>query len=33
MWTCLVAAVASFVVSLDNLVVTTALPQIRVHLH
>jgi EmrB/QacA subfamily drug resistance transporter len=32
-WTYAVAAVASFMVSLDNLVVTTALPQIRLHLH
>lgn len=32
-WTYAVAAVASFMVSLDNLVVTTALPQIRIHLH
>ena len=32
-WTYAVAAVASFMVSLDNLVVTTALPQIRTHLH
>ena len=33
LWTYVVAAVASFMVSLDNLVVTTALPQIRTHLH
>jgi EmrB/QacA subfamily drug resistance transporter len=33
LWTYAVAAVASFMVSLDNLVVTTALPQIRIHLH
>ena len=32
-WTYALAAVASFMVSLDNLVVTTALPQIRLHLH
>src|ERR1700678_240958 len=32
-WTYVVAAAASFMVSLDNLVVTTALPQIRIHLH
>lgn len=32
-WTYAVAAIASFMVSLDNLVVTTALPQIRLHLH
>ncbi len=33
LWAYVVAAVASFMVSLDNLVVTTALPQIRIHLH
>src|ERR1700728_3571720 len=33
LWTYVVAAAASFMVSLDNLVVTTALPQIRLHLH
>ncbi len=33
LWSYIVAAVASFMVSLDNLVVTTALPQIRIHLH
>ncbi len=32
-WTYVVAAVAAFMVNLDNLVVTTALPQIRLHLH
>jgi EmrB/QacA subfamily drug resistance transporter len=32
-WTYAVAAIASFMVALDNLVVTTALPQIRIHLH
>jgi EmrB/QacA subfamily drug resistance transporter len=32
-WAYVVAAAASFMVSLDNLVVTTALPQIRLHLH
>ncbi|MGH8922266.1 MAG: DHA2 family efflux MFS transporter permease subunit, partial [Actinomycetes bacterium] len=31
-WTYVVAAVAAFMVNLDNLVVTTALPQIRLHL-
>jgi EmrB/QacA subfamily drug resistance transporter len=32
-WTYVVAAVAAFMVNLDNLVVTTALPQIRLRLH
>jgi EmrB/QacA subfamily drug resistance transporter len=33
LWTFIVTSVASFMVSLDNLVVTTALPNIRAHLH
>jgi EmrB/QacA subfamily drug resistance transporter len=33
LWTFVVTSVASFMVSLDNLVVTTALPSIRAHLH
>jgi EmrB/QacA subfamily drug resistance transporter len=32
-WTFVVTSVAAFMVSLDNLVVTTALPSIRTHLH
>jgi EmrB/QacA subfamily drug resistance transporter len=32
-WTYVIAAVAAFMVNLDNLVVTTALPSIRTHLH
>jgi EmrB/QacA subfamily drug resistance transporter len=32
-WTYAIAAVAAFMVNLDNLVVTTALPSIRLHLH
>ena len=33
MWTFIVTSVALFMASLDNLVVTTALPSIRAHLH
>ena len=33
LWTFIITSVASFMVSLDNLVVTTALPSIRSHLH
>ncbi|MGH9077736.1 MAG: hypothetical protein ACRDY0_09855 [Acidimicrobiales bacterium] len=32
-WTFLITSVAAFMVSLDNLVVTMALPSIRAHLH
>src|SRR6202007_894506 len=32
-WTCAVTSAALFMASLDNLVVTTALPSIREHLH
>src|ERR1700722_7187880 len=32
-WTVIITSVAVFMVSLDNLVVTTALPSIREHLH
>lgn len=32
LWTFLVTSAAAFMVSLDNLVVTTALPSIRKHL-
>jgi EmrB/QacA subfamily drug resistance transporter len=33
MWTIIVTSAAAFIVTLDNLVVTTALPSIRHHLH
>src|SRR5947209_12217418 len=33
MWTFIVTSVAAFMVALDNLVVTMALPSIREHLH
>src|ERR1700753_2555735 len=33
MWTFVITSVALFMASLDNLVVTTALPSIRDHLH
>src|ERR1700742_1391917 len=32
-WTLVITSIALFMTSLDNLVVTTALPVIRVHLH
>jgi hypothetical protein len=32
-WTFVVTSAALFMASLDNLVVTTALPSIRAHLH